>query len=96
MPKQAKKATTTTKKAPKAIAKKKTAAPAAKTNVKAKAAKKTSSGNYLDLCLILDCTGSMYSWIARAKSTLSEIIDSVKKENPSLIARVCFIGYRDV
>ena len=35
----------------------------------------------LDLCLILDCTGSMASWIQRSKNTLREIIDHVKNEN---------------
>ena len=32
----------------------------------------------LELCLILDCTGSMASWIERSKNTLREIIDHVK------------------
>ena len=58
--------------------------------------KAAPSGNYLDLCLLLDCTASMGSWIERAKTTLRQIIDQVKNENPTLTARVCFIGYRDV
>ena len=29
-----------------------------------------SKAKSLDLCLILDCTGSMYSWIQRSKDTL--------------------------
>jgi hypothetical protein len=38
----------------------------------------------------------MSSWITRSKDTLKEIIQSVKKENESLVVRVCFIGYRDI
>ena len=30
----------------------------------------------LDLCLLMDCTGSMSSWIERSKSQLKAIIDS--------------------
>jgi len=48
------------------------------------------------LCLLLDCTGSMSSWIERSKNTLKEIILNVKKENQALTVRVCFIGYRDI
>ena len=50
----------------------------------------------LDLCLLLDCTGSMSSWIQRSKDTLKEIIDNVKSDNPDLDVRVCFVGYRDI
>lgn len=59
-------------------------------------AKDIAGKQYLDLGLLLDCTGSMTSWIARAKDTLSKIIDNVKAsvEN-QIIIRVAFIGYRD-
>ena len=50
----------------------------------------------LDLCLILDCTGSMSSWIQRSKNTLREIIDHVKNENKNLTVRVAFVAYRDI
>ena len=56
--------------------------PAAKNRAGAKAVKKVpvapkkstkprSGAKCLDLCLILDCTGSMCSWIQRSKDTLS-------------------------
>lgn len=62
-----------------------------------KATKKNTGGsNILELCLLLDCTGSMGSWIQRSKDTLKQIIQQVKEENKSLTVRVCFIGYRDV
>ena len=50
----------------------------------------------LDLCLVLDCTGSMGSWIKRSKETLSQIIDHVKLSNKGLTVRVGFVAYRDV
>lgn len=49
----------------------------------------------LDLCLIMDCTGSMEQWIERAQNTLTQIIDSVRAENEGLLVRVAFVGYRD-
>ena len=54
------------------------------------------SDKALDFCLLLDCTGSMDSWIERSKNTLKEIIDNVKRDNPELLVRVCFVGYRDI
>ena len=57
---------------------------------------KSGDKKSLDLCLLLDCTGSMASWIQRSKDTLSEIITSVKNSNPDLLVRVAFVGYRDL
>ena len=56
---------------------------------------KLNSEKTLDLCLILDCTGSMCSWIKRSKDTLKDIIDQVRADNPTLKVRVSFVGYRD-
>ena len=66
--------------------------------VKAPALSRSASkaSKTLDLCLLLDCTGSMSSWIQRSKDTLKEIIDNVKSDNPDLDVRVCFVGYRDI
>ena len=50
----------------------------------------------LDLCLLLDCTASMGSWIKRSKDTLCTIIDSVKTNHPALTVKVSFVGYRDI
>ena len=50
----------------------------------------------LDLCLLLDCTGSMGAWIQRSKDTLRDIIDGVKKTHNDLAVRVSFVGYRDL
>ena len=71
---------------------------AKKSKVPAKVAGKsdTSASKKLDLCLLLDCTGSMGPWIQRSKDTLKTIIDSVKAGHPGLEVRVSFVGYRDI
>ena len=61
-----------------------------------KNAKSYTPEKSLDLCLILDCTSSMSSWIVRSKDTLVQIIDTVKSENVGLKVRVGFVAYRDV
>ena len=59
-------------------------------------AKKKGSSKLLELGLICDCTGSMASWIARAKKTLIQIVDNVVAScDGKLKVRVNFIGYRD-
>lgn len=50
----------------------------------------------LDLCLILDCTASMGSWIERSKNTLITIVDNVRGSNAGLKVRASFVGYRDI
>lgn len=48
----------------------------------------------LDLLLIMDCTGSMSSWIQHCKNTLIDVLDSSSEEDGGIV-RVAFIGYRD-
>jgi len=53
----------------------------------------------LEVALLMDCTGSMQSWINNAKETLNDIIDKVVEEckgEGNLKVRVSFIGYRDI
>jgi hypothetical protein len=71
--------------APPATSKKAALTKASKGGI-SKASTKEGSSNQksLDLLLLLDCTGSMSSWIQRSKDTLKEIIDAVKSSNPSL------------
>jgi len=49
----------------------------------------------LDLCLIMDCTGSMSSWMAHCKDTLTQVIDDTIAKDPDCKVRVSFVGYRD-
>lgn len=49
----------------------------------------------LDLCLIMDCTGSMSSWISHCKETLHKVIDATVARDPNCKVRTAFVGYRD-
>ena len=57
---------------------------------------KASFEKTLDICLILECTGSMGSWIERVEDTLKTIVDEVKSTNKTLKIRVAFVGYRGI
>jgi len=49
----------------------------------------------VDLCFVLDCTGSMQPHIAAAKDCILQVLNYVKHVNPSIKPRVGFCGYRD-
>lgn len=81
----------------KAAAKPKAPSKATKAPVKPKKASETAAGpTSLDVCLLLDTTASMMSWIERSKNTLKGIIQEVKQDNVGITVRVCFVGYRDI
>lgn len=54
------------------------------------------AADVLEMCLMLDCTGSMCSWIQRSKETLTGIIKNVCEEHKGLTVKVAFVGYRDI
>ena len=45
---------------------------------------------------ILDCTGSMGSWIAASKREITNIIDFIQSEFQISGIRVSIIAYRDI
>jgi len=49
----------------------------------------------LDVCFMLDCTGSMQSYIDRAKNKIKDIIEEVKLQYPGTEIYIGFVGYRD-
>ncbi len=49
----------------------------------------------VDLCFVLDCTGSMGGHIAAAKDCILQVLNYVKHTNPNIKFRVGFCGYRD-
>ncbi|CAB4386616.1 unnamed protein product [Rhizophagus irregularis] len=49
----------------------------------------------VDLCFVLDCSGSMGPHIAAAKDCILQVSNYVKHTNPSIKLRVGFCGYRD-
>ena len=78
------------------IKKSKPSAKATKKSLKTRTPTSNNKKKLLELGLLLDCTGSMASWIARAKTTLQELIENVVAScDGNLDVRVCFVGYRD-
>ena len=49
----------------------------------------------LDLLFIVDCSGSMGSYINQVKIKINEIIDHIKESNPHSEINIGFVGYRD-
>ncbi|RHZ61857.1 hypothetical protein Glove_345g11 [Diversispora epigaea] len=49
----------------------------------------------VDLCYVLDCTGSMSSHIAAAKDCILQVMEYIKNTNPCIRVQVGFCGYRD-
>lgn len=49
----------------------------------------------VDICFMLDCTGSMHSYINEAKSVIHKIIDNLKRKFQNFELRAAFVGYRD-
>lgn len=56
---------------------------------------KLSESVSVDLCIMLDCTGSMGSYIEMSKNKIKDIIDEVKKAYPDSEIRLSIVGYRD-
>ncbi|CAM9201664.1 unnamed protein product [Laminaria digitata] len=57
---------------------------------------KASWKTNVDLCFVMDCTGSMQKWIDQARDKLLDIIAQAKADVVNLNLRVAFVGYRDV
>ena len=49
----------------------------------------------IDVCFVLDLTGSMGTWLAQCKSHVASIIRSLRDELAVATVRVAFCGYRD-
>ena len=49
----------------------------------------------VDLCFMLDATGSMSSYIAEAKTVIHKIVHQLADQFKDLELRVAFVGYRD-
>ena len=80
----------------KAIEKEEKPAASAKKAPAKKEAKAEPQGDLLEVCLLLDTTSSMSSWIERSKQTLKGIVEGIQNSNDGLKARVAFVGYRDI
>eukprot|EP01080_Neovahlkampfia_damariscottae_P002033 gene2033-1540_t len=57
--------------------------------------KQDTKDETLDLCFLMDATGSMGSWITQTKANILQIIDDMNKENPNQQIRLAMVAYRD-
>jgi len=53
----------------------------------------SASSGGLDICFVMDCTGSMSPWIEASKQTIKDMIGALPREEQH--RRVAFVGYRD-
>lgn len=49
----------------------------------------------VDICFMMDCTGSMWSYINEAKNVVHCVVDKLCKKFQDFKLRFAFIGYRD-
>ncbi|CAB4378084.1 uncharacterized protein OCT59_012206 [Rhizophagus irregularis] len=49
----------------------------------------------VDLCFVMDCTGSMGEYIEGAKDAIEKVVEYMAKLEPAIKIRVGFCGYRD-
>jgi hypothetical protein len=49
----------------------------------------------IDLCFVLDCTGSMSTYITAAKNCILRVVEYLKRTNPDIKLWIGFCGYRD-
>jgi len=52
--------------------------------------------NSMDICFLMDCTGSMGSWIKSCRDQVISIIDIIVKHFPNIVINLSFIGYHDI
>lgn len=53
------------------------------------------SAESLDICFLIDATGSMSRWVDECKKTISMIIEKTRLKYPKLPLRFAVVGYRD-
>jgi len=51
--------------------------------------------NRIDICFVVDCTGSMGSWIRQAKAAIQSIIKEVGKKTQFKVIRFALVAYKD-
>jgi hypothetical protein len=49
----------------------------------------------VDLCFLIDCTGSMDPYIAQVKTKIDNLVEHCKMTFPDLVLKLAFVGYRD-
>jgi hypothetical protein len=50
----------------------------------------------VDMAFVVDCTGSMSSYISSVKDSIKSIVDRVRATNQGMNLRLAIVGYRDI
>lgn len=54
------------------------------------------SAESVDIAFVIDCTGSMASYIASVKDSIQNIVERIRATNRNLSVRLAVVGYRDI
>lgn len=54
-----------------------------------------NSADNLEVCFLIDATGSMKRWVEECKKTISTIIEKTRQKYPKLPLKFSVVGYRD-
>lgn len=54
------------------------------------------SAESVDTAFVIDCTGSMASYIASVKDSIQNIVERIRATNENLSLRLAVVGYRDI
>ena len=52
--------------------------------------------NSMDMCFVMDITGSMADYIEAAKTQVGAIVDQLRQQYAGVTIRLAFVGYRDI
>lgn len=64
-------------------------------NLTRKVKKLVAAAQALDVCFLIDSTGSMCSWMDSAKNTIGALQAKILKDYPKSRPRFAFVGYKD-
>ena len=65
-------------------------------NVAANVAANEAMAIRMDICIVMDCTGSMGRWIDAARDTVLQAVDDIRRGQQPSRLRLAFVGYRDI
>jgi len=51
--------------------------------------------NTVEVCFLMDCTGSMGSYIKMCQEKITQIVDIICSDNPNTSILISFVGYRE-
>lgn len=61
-----------------------------------RALRAVQSAESVDIAFVIDCTGSMSSYIASVKDSIHDIVQRIRATNKNLSLRLAIVGYRDI